>query len=110
MLLSISHMSNVPQSIGIIMDGNRRWAKNKGLPSLEGHRLGLEKAKEIVRATFKAGVTTITVYAFSTENWGRLPEEVTYLMALFEEAIKNEFRELAGEGIHLRFVGDLSRL
>lgn len=92
------------------MDGNRRWAKARGLPSLEGHAAGLTKAKEIVRHAFSQGVSTVVLYAFSTENWNRGPEEVGYLMTLFSNAIAREFDELAREGIRIRFIGDLSRL
>ncbi len=99
-----------PACVGIIMDGNRRWAKDHGLPTLEGHRRGLEKLKEITRAAFSAGVKTLYFYAFSTENWNRAPEEVSYLMNLFAGAIKNELAELKSEGVRVRFVGDLTRL
>lgn len=103
-------MASAPKSVGIIMDGNRRWASSKGLPTLEGHRKGLEKSKEIARAAFDAGVTTLYYYAFSTENWNRAPEEVSYLMTLFEQAIQEEFKEFAKEDIRVRFIGDLARL
>lgn len=103
-------MTNVPQSIGIILDGNRRWAKERGLPTLEGHREGLKRVKEVMRAAFDKEITTAYLYVFSTENWNRAPEEVSYLMTLFEEAVKNELREVAGESVRLRFIGDLSRL
>jgi len=103
-------MTNQARTIGIIMDGNRRYASSKGLPLLEGHRLGLEKAKEIARAALDAGVTTLYLYAFSTENWSRTPEEVSYLMQLFEQAITKQIRDLAEEKIRVRFIGDLSRL
>lgn len=96
--------------MGIIMDGNRRWAKEHGLSTLEGHRKGLENLKEITRAAFSAGVKTLYFYAFSTENWNRAPEEVSYLMDLFAGAIKKELAELKDEGVRVRFVGDLSRL
>lgn len=96
--------------VGIIMDGNRRWARMHGLQSLKGHTAGREKAKEIVRHAFSRGVGTIILYAFSTENWNRSPEEVGYLMTLFGEALMREFDELSREGIQIRFIGDLSRL
>ena len=101
---------DTPTSVGIIMDGNRRWAKAQGVSSLEGHRAGLAKAKEIARAAFDAGVTTLYYYAFSTENWQRAPEEVSYLLSLFERAITEEFNEFIRENIRVRFVGDLTRL
>lgn len=100
----------VPACIGIIMDGNRRWAKEHGLPTLEGHRQGRAKLKEVTRWAFDAGTKTLYYYLFSTENWNRPAEEVSYLMQLFADAIKSEFEELKSEGVRVRFVGDLSRL
>lgn len=91
------------------MDGNRRWAKEHGVPTLEGHRAGLAKLKEVTRWGFEAGVETIYYYAFSTENWNRAAEEVSYLLDLFSHAIENEFEELKKEDIRVRFIGDLSR-
>lgn len=98
-----------PLSVGIIMDGNRRYAKAKGIASLDGHRAGLEKAKEIARAAFDAGIRTLYLYAFSSENWKRVPEEVAYLIQLFEQAITKEFDEFIKEGVCVRFIGDLAR-
>jgi undecaprenyl diphosphate synthase len=91
------------------MDGNRRWASSKGVPLLEGHRAGLETAKKIAREAFNLGVSTLYYYAFSTENWKRPPEEVSYLLALFEKAILDEFNELVENGVRIRFIGDLER-
>ncbi len=98
--------------VGIIMDGNRRWALSRGLPSMEGHSTGLAKAKDIVRHAFSSnfGVGTIILYAFSTENWNRAPEEVAYLLDLFGGALMRELDELSREGIHVRFIGDFARL
>lgn len=92
------------------MDGNRRWAKERNLPTLEGHRAGLSKLKEATKWAHEAGVKTVYFYAFSTENWNRAPEEVSYLMDLFAKSIKNELNELKKEGVRVRFIGDLSRL
>lgn len=100
----------MPACIGIIMDGNRRYAKAKDLPTLQGHTAGFAKAKEIVRHAFKRGVQTVVVYAFSTENWNRTKEEVGYLMDLFAKALERELAEIAREGVQVRFVGDLARL
>ena len=100
----------LPACVGIIMDGNRRWAKAKGLPTLEGHTAGLTRAKEIIRHAFTRGVGTVVLYAFSTENWNRAPEEVGYLMRLFANALDKEFAELVKEGARIRFIGDLARL
>jgi undecaprenyl diphosphate synthase len=102
-------MSNIPTSIGIILDGNRRWARAKGLPTLEGHRRGYTKVREITEAAFEAGVQYVTLYAFSTENWNRDPAEVSYLLSLFEELINLEIEDITKKGIRARFIGDLSR-
>lgn len=96
--------------VAIIMDGNGRWAKNRGWPRLVGHRKGAERVKEIVRACPDMGVRWLTVYAFSTENWRRSTEEVLGLMALFTRYIENEAEALAAEGVRLRFVGARERL
>src|SRR5690349_14254346 len=96
---------STPKSIGIIMDGNRRWAKEKGLPVYEGHSFGFEKLKEVVRWAKEAGVSYITVFAFSTENWKRAEDEVGYLMKLFERVLENEIDELKKENVRLQFIG-----
>ena len=80
----------VPACVGIIMDGNRRWAKEKGLPTLEGHRRGYERLKDVARWSGEAGVKHLVIYAFSTENWKRTQEEVGYLMDLFRWVLKEE--------------------
>lgn len=96
--------------IAIIMDGNRRWAKARRLPKLAGHSQGVSALKEIVRHAGKVGLEALTVYAFSTENWKRSPEEVGTLMKLFVEALGREVNELHGNNVRLRFIGDLSAL
>jgi undecaprenyl diphosphate synthase len=101
--------TKTPQCIGIIMDGNRRWAKGKGLPVIKGHEAGVETLKNIVRAAKDAGVGTLIFYAFSTENWNRAKDEVEALIMLFRRAVKKEFQEVADENVRIRFVGDLSR-
>ncbi len=98
------------QHIAIIMDGNRRWAKAHKLPSLMGHKKGVESLKTAVKSCHKFGVKYLTVYAFSTENWNRNPEEVDYLMELFALTIKNELKELNESNVVINFVGDLSKL
>ena len=103
-------MTNGPRAIGIIMDGNRRWAKERGLPTLEGHRKGSERVRDVVRWARAAGVEEVTIYAFSTENWNRSKEEVDYLMELFEDAFKNQFAEVMKEGGRLRFIGQRERM
>ena len=91
------------------MDGNRRWAKARGLPKLEGHRTGADKLKDIVRFVREHGIKHLAVYAFSTENWSREPAEVAYLMELFRESIKKEMKELGKECVRTRFVGQRER-
>lgn len=96
--------------IAIIMDGNRRWAKQKNLPSIAGHNEGVNALKRTVKAAVKFGVKYLTVYAFSTENWGRKKEEVDFLMFLLKETINNETKELHENGVKIRIIGDLAPL
>lgn len=96
--------------IAIIMDGNRRWAKERNLPSAMGHKKGVDALKAILKACHKFGVKYLTVYAFSTENWNRKPEEVEFLMDLLAHTIKNELKELHENGVVINFIGDLTRL
>ncbi|MBD3764781.1 MAG: di-trans,poly-cis-decaprenylcistransferase [Rhodobacterales bacterium] len=96
--------------VAIIMDGNGRWATNRGWPRLVGHRKGAERVKEIVRAAPDLGIDWLTIYAFSTENWKRSTEEVLGLMAIFARYIEREADRLAAEGVRMRFIGDRSRL
>jgi undecaprenyl diphosphate synthase len=91
--------------IAFIMDGNRRWAKKRGLPSLEGHRRGYNKMKEVGQWCIDRGIKHMTVYAFSTENWKRSKKEVDYLMNLLEKALTSEIPEFMKKGIRLRVVG-----
>ena len=92
------------------MDGNGRWATNRGWPQLVGHRKGAERVKEIVRCAPDLGITWLTVYAFSTENWKRSTEEVLGLMSIFARYIQREADKLAAEGVRMRFIGDRTRL
>lgn len=101
--------STAPACIGIIMDGNRRWARERGLPTLEGHMCGYRKLKEVVSWANKAGVETLIFYAFSTENWNRSADEVAYLMRLFETALVDEIGEIQKRGVRLRFLGQRER-
>lgn len=101
-------MTNIPQHVGIIMDGNRRWAKAQGLNPLEGHKMGLENAETIARHAFARGVKYLTLFAFSTENWERNHLEVLHLLGLFKEAL-SRIENFPEEGIRVRFLGDLSR-
>ena len=98
------------EHVAIIMDGNGRWATQKGWPRLVGHRKGAERVKEIVRAAPDMGIKWLTVYAFSTENWKRSTEEVLGLMAIFARYIEREAEKLARAGVRLRFIGERGRL
>lgn len=96
--------------IAIIMDGNRRWAKEKGLPSAMGHKKGVESLKKVVKAADKFGIRYLTMYAFSTENWNRKKEEVDFLMNLLAITMKNETKELNENNVKISFIGNLSAL
>ena len=98
------------QHIAIIMDGNRRWAKEKNLPSAFGHKKGVDALKTTLKACHEFGVKYLTVYAFSTENWNRKPEEVSFLMNLLAETISNEIDEMDRNNVVLTFIGDLTKL
>jgi len=91
--------------VAIITDGNGRWAKQRGLPTVEGHRAGADTVKARLRDAVELGVEELTVYSFSTENWSRPAEEVAGLMAMFGERIESETPELDQEGVRMRFVG-----
>lgn len=102
---------NIPYHLGIIIDGNRRWAKERGLPTLEGHRRGYDKLKKVGKWCKAKGIKILTIFAFSTENWNRSKEEVSYLMHLLSQAFnKKEVDELDKEGIRLRVIGQKERL
>lgn len=96
--------------VAIIMDGNGRWAIQRGLPRLAGHRAGTENLRRIITASVEFGIKYLTIYAFSTENWGRPPEEVQGLMRILEDVIDKELGELHKEGVQLRHIGRLERL
>jgi undecaprenyl diphosphate synthase len=96
--------------LAIIMDGNGRWATNRGWPRLVGHRRGAERVREIVKASPDLGIKWLTLYAFSTENWKRSTEEVLGLMAIFARYIEREAERLAHAGVRVRFIGERGRL
>lgn len=98
----------VPTHVGIIMDGNGRWAKRRGLPRSAGHRAGAENFRTITRYAAKIGVKYLTLYTFSTENWSRPAEEVNALMILFQEYLEEALRDFMDENIRVRFIGDVS--
>jgi len=100
----------LPRHIAIIMDGNGRWAKSRGLPRVEGHREGAQSVREIVRAARALGVEVITLYSFSTENWKRPRDEVRALMSLLKQYLLSERQEMLDTGIRLRLIGQTDRL
>lgn len=100
----------LPQHVAVIMDGNGRWANQRGMPRIAGHRQGAKALKDLVRCCKDWGISALTAYAFSTENWRRPTEEVDFLMALFEKLMRRELAEMHREGVRISFVGDLSEL
>jgi len=106
----LKKIENVPVHVAIIMDGNGRWAKARGLPRLAGHRAGTENLRNIISAAVEFGVKYLTIYAFSTENWGRPQEEVNGLMGIIEDVIERELAELHKQGVQLRHLGHLEGL
>jgi undecaprenyl diphosphate synthase len=102
--------TNVPRHVAIIMDGNGRWAKARGLSRLEGHRAGTENLRRIIRASAELGIQYLTFYAFSTENWSRPKAEVTGLLRILAEVIDKEIKELHEEGARLIHIGHLDGL
>ncbi len=106
MLLS----GRIPDHVAIIMDGNGRWAEMRGLPRIEGHKRGADRTKEVIEAAMEVGVKTLTLYAFSLENWQRPSEEVSTLMKLLEFYLKKEFNELIRRGVVFRTIGEVWRL
>lgn len=96
--------------IAIIMDGNRRWAKKRNLPSAVGHKKGVDALKKTMRACDDFGIKYLTVYAFSTENWKRKPDEVNFLMDLLGETLKNELKEMHENNVVISFIGDTTQL
>lgn len=100
----------IPVHVAIIMDGNGRWALSRGLPRLAGHRAGTENLRRIIEACIEFGIHYLTIYAFSTENWGRPPEEVQGLMRILEDVIDRELRELHDQGVQLHHLGHLEQL
>src|SRR5436190_6861965 len=98
----------IPRHVAIIMDGNGRWAKKRFLPRVAGHRRGVEAVREVVKACAEFGVDYLTLFAFSSENWRRPPEEVSFLMQLFLRSLEQEVGKLHDNGIRFKVAGDLS--
>jgi undecaprenyl diphosphate synthase len=105
----IPETRSIPRHIAIIMDGNGRWAKQRFLPRMAGHKRGVEALRNIVRACGERGVEFLTLFAFSSENWRRPPDEVSFLMRLFVMALEQEVGKLHENGVRFRVIGDLSR-
>lgn len=97
---------NIPRHVAIIMDGNGRWAQQRGLPRTAGHKAGSETVKTVLKHLKNRGVQVVTLYAFSSENWGRPQEEVNTLINLFREYLNNDISELKREGARVSFIGD----
>ncbi|NJM97676.1 MAG: isoprenyl transferase [Phormidesmis sp. RL_2_1] len=100
----------LPKHVAVIMDGNGRWANQRGLPRIAGHRQGAKVLKDLLRCCKDWGVGALTAYAFSTENWRRPTTEVDFLMLLFEKMLRQELKAMHQEGVRIRFLGDLSEL
>lgn len=105
--LDIQHL---PKHVGIIMDGNGRWAKKRGLPRIAGHKEGAKTVRRVVQTSGELGIEVLTLYAFSTENWKRPEAEVKFLMNLLVEYLINELDELTQENVKIKAIGDLTRL
>lgn len=102
--------TKLPAHVAIIMDGNGRWALKRGLPRLAGHKAGTENLRRVIRACVEFGIQYLTIYAFSTENWGRPREEVNGLLRILEDVIDKELKELDEQGVRLRHIGRLDQL
>ena len=102
--------SAAPRHLAVVMDGNGRWAKRRFLPRVAGHKQGLEAVRALIRGCMKHGVECLTIFAFSSENWQRPPDEVSFLMDLFLRALREEVQKLHGNGIRFSAVGDVSVL
>jgi undecaprenyl diphosphate synthase len=101
---------DLPRHIAVIMDGNGRWAKRRGLPRIEGHRKGADSVREVTRASRELGIQALTLYAFSSQNWDRPIEEVRMLMALLRDYLVDERAEILDNGIRLTTIGNIDRL
>ena len=102
--------NRLPQHVAVIMDGNGRWASRQRKPRIMGHQQGVDALKDLLRCCKDWGINALTAYAFSTENWGRPLEEVTFLMTLFERVLRRELAEMIAENIKISFVGNLTAL
>jgi undecaprenyl diphosphate synthase len=105
----VPDVGEVPRHVAIIMDGNGRWARKRFMPRVAGHKRGVETLRTVIKACVARGIEYLTVFAFSSENWRRPPEEVAFLMNLFVAALNDEVNKLNANGVRLRVIGDLSR-
>ena len=105
---STGEIDRLPKHVAIIMDGNGRWAKQRNLPRIAGHRAGVKALQDIVDFSAKRGIEVLTVYAFSSENWKRPQTEVSMLMELFASSLQQRFKVLHNNNVRLRFIGDMS--
>jgi len=103
-------LARIHHHVAMIMDGNGRWALSRGLPRMAGHKAGTENLRRVITASVEFGIKVLTIYAFSTENWGRPPEEVRGLLTILEDVIDRELNELHKEGVQLRHLGRLEQL
>jgi undecaprenyl diphosphate synthase len=101
---------NIPLHVGIIMDGNGRWARKRGLPRVMGHKVGVESVRSVIRVARKVGIKYLTLYTFSSENWQRPKEEVSYLMQLLKTLLIKEVDDLKRQGVRIRAIGRLGNL
>ena len=100
----------IPKHVAVIMDGNGRWARKRGLPRIAGHRAGVDSLREVIRVARSTGVKFLTLYSFSTENWKRPPAEVKFLMKLPEEYLKKEIQELCDNNVKIKVLGEIEGL
>ncbi|MBC8446792.1 MAG: di-trans,poly-cis-decaprenylcistransferase, partial [Chloroflexi bacterium] len=105
-----STLERIPRHVAIIMDGNGRWARARGLPRAAGHRAGTQNIRRVLAACVEYGIEVLTIYAFSTENWGRPDKEVRGLMRLLEQTLAEQLAELHAEGVQIRHSGSLERV
>lgn len=106
----VENIEKIPTHVAIIMDGNGRWALERGLPRLSGHRAGTENLREVIEACAEFGIKYLTIYAFSTENWNRPKEEIQGLMRIFKTMLDRELKNLHENGVQLRHIGRLDRI
>jgi undecaprenyl diphosphate synthase len=110
LLSRLKTQGSIPGHVAVIMDGNGRWAQGKNLPRTAGHQTGMAAVRRIVEASLEVGIDTLTLFAFSQENWQRPPEEVDALMTLLQEYVATQSAELKEQGVRVRMLGDLARL